>query len=280
MHIRYGFRLTINVCQPTPILTRLDVHPSRRQDIVWEAPFKIAGADAPPAHTDVHGNLCRRLTACPGDTTFELSGLMTDAGIYEAQLSDEPAWPVEKLPEECLVYLLASRYCDTDVLAPTAWQLFGHLPQGAERVRAVVNYVHNHLTFGYGFARPTRTALEACNERVGVCRDFAHLTVSLCRCLNIPARYVNGYLGDIGVPRDPAPMDFSAWVEVFVDGRWFTVDARHNEPRIGRIVLAYGRDAADVPMIHSFGPHVLGEFTVITEEVHELQQAVASRKAA
>ena len=280
MLIRYGFRLTINVCQPTPILTRLDVHPSRRNDIVYEAPFKIADADAPPVHRDVHGNLCRRLTACPGDTTFELSGLMADAGIYEAQLSDEPAWPVEKLPEECLVYLLASRYCETDLIAPTAWQLFGHLHHGAERVRAVVNYVHNHLTFGYGFARPTRTALEAYNERVGVCRDFAHLTVSLCRCLNIPARYVNGYLGDIGVPRDPAPMDFSAWVEVFVGGRWFTVDARHNEPRIGRIVLAYGRDAADVPMVHSFGPHVLREFTVITEEAQELQQATASRKAA
>ena len=150
MLIRYGFRLTINVGQPTPILTRLDVHPSRRNDVVCEAPFKIAGADAPPARTDVHGNLLRRLTACSGDTTFELSGVVTDAGNYEAQLSDEPALPVEKLPEECLVYLLASRYCETDVLAPTAWQRFGHLPHGAERVRAVVNFVHNHLTFGYG----------------------------------------------------------------------------------------------------------------------------------
>jgi transglutaminase-like putative cysteine protease len=162
----------INVCQPAAILTRLDVHPNRRNDIVCEAPFKIAGADAPPVHTDLHGNLCRRLTACPGDTTFELSGLMTDAGTPEPQLSDEPAWPVEKLPEECLVYLLASRYCETDVLAPMAWGSFGHLPHGAERVRAVVNYVHNHLTFGYRFARPTRTALDACNERVGVCRDL------------------------------------------------------------------------------------------------------------
>ena len=185
----------------------------------------------------------------------------------EWQISNEPAWPVANLPKETLPYLLASRYCETDKLGQTAWNMFGHYAENASRVRAVVDYVHNQLTFGYGFARSTRTAVEALNERVGVCRDFAHTTIALCRALNIPARYVNGYLGDIGVPKDPAPMDFSAWVEVFLDGRWFTVDARHNHPRTGRVVIARGRDAADVPMIHSFGPHWLKEFSVVTEEL-------------
>jgi transglutaminase-like putative cysteine protease len=279
MLIRYGFRLTISVFQPTPLLVRLDVHPDRRNDVVSETPFRISGTAAPTPHIDLHGNLCRRLTAYPGDATLEMSGLIKDEGTYEPQLSGEPAWAIENLPEDCLVYLLGSRYCETDRLGPLAWQLFGHLPDGAARVRAIVDYVHNHLTFGYGFARSTRTAAEAHTERVGVCRDFAHLTITLCRSLNIPARYVNGYLGDIGVAPDPAPMDFSAWVEVFVGGRWFTVDARHNAPRIGRVVLARGRDAADVPMVHSFGPHTLSEFTVITEEA-EHQPLMAAQKIA
>jgi len=269
MHIRYGFRLKFDVHQRTAILVRLDVHPSRRNQILNESPLRFAGAEAPSPYVDIHGNLYRRLTAFPGTSVLELSGLIEDPGTYEPQLADEPAWPVSDLPEDALVYLVASRYCETDQLGPIAWQLFGHSRNGAARVRAIVDYVHNRLTFGYQFARPTRTALEAHNERVGVCRDFAHLTVALCRCLNIPARYVNGYLGDIGVPRDPAPMDFSAWVEVFLGGRWFTVDARHNTPRIGRVVLARGRDAADVPLIHSFGPHILREFLVVTEEVQK-----------
>ena len=266
MLIRYGFPLSIHVSQPTPVLARLDVHPDRRNDIVNESPLRVGGIEAPAVMTDLHGNLCRRLTVLPGETTFALCGLIEDPGTCEPQLSGETAWSVSDLPDESLVYLLASRYCETDQLGTIAWQLFGHLPQGAPRVRAIVDYVHNHLTFGYKFARPTRTALEAHNERVGVCRDFAHLTITLCRCLNIPARYVNGYLGDIGVPQDPAPMDFSAWVEVFLGGKWFALDARHNRPRIGRVVIARGRDAADVPMIHSFGPHWLNEFAVVTEE--------------
>jgi transglutaminase-like putative cysteine protease len=165
-------------------------------------------------------------------------------------------------------------------LGPTAWKLFGHLPADAGRVRAVVDYVHGHLTFGYAHARPTRTAADALEEKVGVCRDFAHTTIALLRALNVPARYVNGYLGDIGVPKDPAPMDFSAWVEAFVGGRWYTLDARHNAPRIGRIVVARGRDAADVPLIHSFGPHTLREFTVVTEECGPPGSASAPQRQA
>lgn len=204
-----------------------------------------------------------------GEANLELSGIIRDSGAFEAQLSNQPLCSVEALPDDTLPFLVASRYCESELLSAQAWQLIGHLPETAERVRAIVDYAHNQLSFGYHFARPTRTAGEAIHERVGVCRDFAHLTIALCRAINVPARYVTGYLGDIGVPRDPAPMDFSAWVEVFVDGRWFTVDARHNQPRIGRIVVARGRDAADVPMLHTFGAHYLNRFTVVTEELDE-----------
>jgi transglutaminase-like putative cysteine protease len=266
MQIRYGFRLSFDVPQPTAVLARLDIHPDRRADILSETPLLFNGGPVPAPITDVHGNLCRRLIAPPGRSELEISGVIGDPGTHEAQMSAEPIVPVAQLPDDALLYLLASRYCEADSLGNLAWQLFGHLPSDATRVRAVVDHVHNSITFGYQFARPTRTAQEALNERVGVCRDFAHATIALCRALNIPARYINGFLGDIGVPRDPAAMDFSAWVEVLVGGRWFTVDARHNSPRIGRIVVARGRDAADVPLIHSFGPHILQDFTVVTEE--------------
>lgn len=174
--------------------------------------------------------------------------------------------PVDQLPDDILGYLLGSRYCETDHLSDKAWSLFGHLPAGWARVQAIVDYVHNRLSFGYGYARATRTAAQAHDERVGVCRDFAHLAITLCRCMNIPARYVNGYLGDIGVPADPAPMDFSAWMEVWLDGKWYTFDARHNKPRIGRVVIARGRDATDVPLLHTFGEHRLTFFKVWTYE--------------
>ena len=173
---------------------------------------------------------------------------------------------MEKLPDDSIGYLLGSRYCETDHLGDIAWQNFGHIEGGWARVQAICDYVHNRLSFGYGYARSTRTAAQAYEERVGVCRDFAHLAIALCRCVNIPARYVNGYLGDIGVPADPAPMDFSAWFEAFIDGKWFTFDARHNIPRTGRIVIARGRDATDVPLLHSFGPHALKLFKVWTYE--------------
>ncbi len=174
---------------------------------------------------------------------------------------------VENLPEESLVYLLGSRYCDTDNLSQIAWQLFGHTTPGWPRVQAVCDFVHRHLQFGYQFARATRTASEAYHERQGVCRDFAHLAVTLCRCLNIPARYCTGYLGDIGVPPVDAPMDFSGWFEAYVGGTWYTFDARHNVPRIGRVLIARGRDAADVAISMTFGPTTLTQFKVWTDQV-------------
>jgi transglutaminase-like putative cysteine protease len=175
--------------------------------------------------------------------------------------------PLDRLPDDTLVYLLGSRYCDTDRLLGIAWSLFANAPHGWGRVQAICDFVHAHLTFGYEHAKVSRTAFDGYTERIGVCRDFAHLAVTLCRCMNIPARYCTGYLGDIGVPPDPAPMDFSAWFEAFLGGRWYTFDARHNHPRIGRLLMARGRDATDVALMTTFGPSRLAGFEVITEEV-------------
>ena len=177
------------------------------------------------------------------------------------------------LPDDTLQFLLGSRYIETDLLSQTAWDLFGDVTPGWTRVQAICDFVHARLTFGYEDARATRTAAQAFAERVGVCRDFAHLAIAFCRCMNLPARYCNGYLGDIGAPANPAPMDFNAWFEVFLDGAWHTFDARHNAPRIGRILIARGRDATDVPLVNSFGPHNLASFEVWTEEVVEQARA-------
>jgi len=273
MHIRYGYRIEIVCDQPTPLVTLLDVHPSRRHDLIEPDELRATGVADPgqpmevSQHQDQFGNLCRRLIAPAGGVLIEAGGTIHDSGLPDPISTTVREVPPAELPGEVMVFLLGSRYCETDKLMDTAWSLFGHLQPGWGRVQAIVDFVHNHLTFGYAYARNTRTAAEAFDERIGVCRDFAHLAVALCRCLNIPARYCNGYLGDIGVPRDPAPMDFNAWFEVWLDGRWHTFDARHNMPRIGRVVIARGRDATDVPMIHSFGAHWLRHFEVVTEEV-------------
>jgi transglutaminase-like putative cysteine protease len=184
-------------------------------------------------------------------------------------VTSAPQHAVEDLPEEALVFLLGSRYCETDLLSQTAWNLFQSTPPGWARVQAICDYVHDHITFGYEHARVTKTASEAFNERAGVCRDFTHLAVTLCRCMNIPARYCTGYLGDIGVPPPYGPMDFAAWMEVYLGGRWHTFDPRNNVPRIGRVLMARGRDASDVAIATTFGPNVLQSFTVVCEEVDE-----------
>jgi transglutaminase-like putative cysteine protease len=193
--------------------------------------------------------------------------LIADSGLPDETNVQAEQWAVGDLPDEALTYLLGSRYCDTQKLSDQAWAMFGGIRGGWQRVQAICDYVHDRIEFGYHHARCDRTASEGHEERIGVCRDFAHLAVTLCRCMNIPARYCTGYLGDIGVPRDPAPMDFSAWFEVFLDGHWYTFDARHNHPRIGRIVIARGRDAADVAISTTFGSATLARFTVVTDEV-------------
>ena len=285
MLIRYGYNIEIVCQQELPLITLLDVHPSRRHDLTTPGEMVVTSLRDPSRqiattqHIDPFGNICRRITAPPGGIALRAEGIVQDSGQLDPVNPGAGEVLPSRLPDEALVYLLGSRYCETDKLAAQAWNLFGHIPGGWQRVQAIVDFVHSHLTFGYHFARSTRTAAEAFEERIGVCRDFAHLAVALCRCVNIPARYCNGYLGDIGVPRDPAPMDFNAWFEVFLGGRWYTFDARHNMRRIGRVVIARGRDATDVAMVSSFGPHTLQRFEVITEEIEEPAAPIAMRTA-
>lgn len=276
MLIRYGYTIEVETAQPTTFLTALDVEAVRRQDIIREEPFSLTGPATLESFTDQHGNFCRRVSVDAGVTRLSSRGLIRDSGEPDPVVPDAPIVPVAELPADTLPFLLASRYCETDLLAPFAWSKFGVIEGGWAKVQAVCDFVQGHLTFGYENARATRTAMEAFEECVGVCRDFTHLAVTLCRCLNIPTRYCNGYLGDIGVPPDPAPMDFNAWFEAYIGGRWYTFDPRHNVPRIGRILVARGRDAMDVPMLQSFGPHILRRFEVTTEEVTDFSYAIAA----
>lgn len=266
MLIRLGYELALDLPQDTPVVTALEIHPDRRADIRWESGFVSRPAIATEVYSDAYGNRCRRFVAPAGRFTMRYDAVVEDSGLADPVVPDAELTPVGELPAECIGYLLGSRYCETDHLANLAWSLFGHTKPGWERVQAIVDYAHQRLSFGYGYARSTRTAAQAHEEQVGVCRDFAHLAIALCRCMNIPARYVNGFLGDINVPSDPAPMDFSAWMEAYVGGRWHTFDARHNKPRTGRVVIARGRDATDVPLVHTFGPHTLAKFEVWTYE--------------
>lgn len=269
MLIRYGYEITLTCKEPTPLVCLLSAHADRDDDI--RVPERSFTAPHVPVTTylDFYGNRCRRLVAPAGDLVLWGDATLEDNGKPDPAFPGAKETPVAALPDECLVYLMGSRYCETDRLSQAAWDLFGKTPPGWGRVQAVCDFVHNHIKFDYMQARSTRTALEAFNERIGVCRDFAHLAVAFCRCLNIPARYVNGHLGDIGVPVVD-PMDFSAWIEVFIGGKWHSFDPRNNIPRIGRIVVARGRDAADVPLINSFGPHVLKAFRIWTYEVDTL----------
>jgi transglutaminase-like putative cysteine protease len=267
MRIRYGFNIEIDVQQEITILTAMDVEAARRPDIVWESPLRTTSVAGIENFTDPYGNASRRIRALPGTVALSLEGVIQDSGQPDPVPQYAEQHPVADLPVDTLPFLLASRYCETEFLSSVAWWEFGHIQGGWARVQAICDFVHDRLTFSYPNARSTRTALEAYNERTGVCRDFTHLAVALCRCMNIPARYCNGYLGDIGIPFDPAPMDFNAWFEAYIGGRWYIFDARHNMPRIGRITVARGRDAMDIPMLHSFGPHSLRRFEVITEEV-------------
>jgi transglutaminase-like putative cysteine protease len=207
-------------------------------------------------------------------------GTVHDSGLPDVVVPQAGQHAVEDLPAETLVYLLGSRYCETDRLSDIAWQLFEKTTPGWARVQAICDFVHSHVRFGYQHARATKTATDVIIERRGVCRDFAHLAITLCRCMNIPARYCTGYLGDIGVPPEPDPMDFSAWFEVYLGGRWYAFDARHNIPRIGRIVMARGRDAADVAFSTTFGPNVLRRFVVHTDEAPAAEMELVERKVA
>jgi len=276
MKIHAGYEISYECPQPTPMILSLSVHPSRIADLI--TPDRIRFNPSIPANTyhDGFGNFCHVIRAPKGRLTISTDFVVRDSGEPDAVAPEAKQHELEDLPVEVLVYLLGSRYCETDRLSNMAWSLFGKVPKGWPLVQAICDYVHGHIRFGYEHASPTKTAFDAYTEKRGVCRDFAHLAVALCRCMNVPARYCTGYLGDIGVPLEDTPMDFSAWFEVYLGGRWYTFDARHNVPRIGRIVMARGRDATDVAIVTSFGPGALAGFAVVTEEVVEAGKAAAS----
>jgi transglutaminase-like putative cysteine protease len=267
MLIRLGYDLRFQTNADVPFIAMLNVHPSRQKDL--REPDILSSDPHVPMeqYVDVFGNLCTRFLAPQGNIRLFSSSLIEDSGVPDPISPQARQLPILDLPAETSRFLLASRYCETDLLSNTAFNLFGSTTPGWPRVQAIVEWVHNHVTFGYQFARPTKTALETFQERQGVCRDFQHLAITFCRCMNIPARYATGYLGDIGVPASPAAMDFSAWFEVFLENRWWAFDARHNQPRIGRILMAVGFDAADVALTTSFGPAIMCGFSVVTDEV-------------
>jgi transglutaminase-like putative cysteine protease len=267
MQIRLGYELTYECPQPTPMLLMLNVHFSRVADLV--TPDHIITHPRTPItpYRDTFGNWCSRIVAPAGEITISADAVINDSGLHETHDRNAIQHAVEDLPSETLLYLLGSRYCETDCLSETAWSLFGQTPLGWARVQAICDYVHNHITFGYEHARPTKTAWETFQERTGVCRDYAHLAVAFCRCMNVPARYCTGYLPDIGVPPPHLPMDFAGWFEAYLDGHWYTFDARNNTPRIGRVLIARGRDAADVAISSTFGPNTLKSFSVRSDEL-------------
>lgn len=265
MRLHAGFELVYDCPQPTPMIFNLNVHFSRVPDLVGRNEIAVDPPVPIAAYRDSFGNWCTRIVAPAGLTRVRGDAVVRDSGLPDPVVPNAEQHPVPDLPEETLIFLLGSRYCETDRLSQAAWGLFGEGPTGWGRVQAICDYVHGHIAFGYQHARMTRSALEAWHDRTGVCRDYAHLAVALCRCMNIPARYCTGYLGDIGVPAT-GPMDFSAWFEVFLGGHWHTFDARNNTPRIGRILIARGRDASDVAISSTFGPNVLSEFRVWTDE--------------
>jgi transglutaminase-like putative cysteine protease len=268
MHIKAGYEIAYDCPGPTPMLLVLSIHPSRVSDLVTAHRIVFDREVVPYDYVDGFGNVCTRIIAPAGRTTIRADFVMSDSGLTDVVAPDARQHEITELPNDALVFLLGSRYCETDRLSDIAWSLFGKTPPGWTRVQAICDYVHGHIGFGYEHACSTASAWDSYTGRKGVCRDYAHLAIAFCRCMNIPARYCTGYLGDIGVPRVD-PMDFSAWFEVYLGSQWYTFDARNNIPRIGRILMARGRDATDVAISTSFGPSNLAVFNVFTDEVPE-----------
>jgi transglutaminase-like putative cysteine protease len=267
MRIRLGCELNFEFPQSTPMILTLNVHSSRVFELehpdylITNPPVPIEG------YRDSFGNWCNRLVAPGGHFTLGTDAFIHDSGTPDPIDASAQQHQVQHLPAEVVLFLLGSRYCETDRLSDEAWRRFGNTPLGWPRVQAICDFVHDHVTFGYEHSRATRTASETYAERRGVCRDYAHLAVTFCRCLNIPARYCTGYLTDVGLEPPYPPNDFAAWMEVYLGGRWHTFDPRNNTPRIGRVLIAQGRDAADVPLSYTFGPGTLSGFRVWADEV-------------
>jgi transglutaminase-like putative cysteine protease len=267
MQIRIGYEIVYRCPQPTPMILTLNVHYSRVSDLTKPDHLVIHPSTPIAAYRDSFGNWCSRLVAPPGQLRLFTDAVINDTGVPEPVAPWATSRTVQSLPEETLLFLLGSRYCETDLLSEIAWKLFSGTQPGWARVQAICDFVHDHITFGYEHANATKTAFQVWTDRKGVCRDYAHLAIAFCRCLNVPARYCTGYLGDIGVPASAAPMDFSGWLEAYLDDRWYTFDPRNNAPRIGRVLIARGRDAADVAISTSFGPTTLESFRVWTDEL-------------
>ncbi|MFY9828222.1 MAG: transglutaminase family protein [Rhodoplanes sp.] len=267
MRIRAGYEISYGCPQPTPMILVLSVHPSRMSDLISRDRLQI---DPPiPANTyhDSFGNFCHVIRAPAGRLTLSTDFLVQHSGELDEVVPGAEQHPLEELPVDALIFLLGSRYCETDRLSDTAWSLFGHVPKGWPLIQAICDYAHERIKFGYEHASPNKTAFDAFTEQRGVCRDYAHLAITLCRCMNVPARYCTGYLGDMGTEPPYGPGDFAAWFEAYLGGRWYTFDPRNNVPRLGRILMARGRDATDVAIVTSFGPCTLAGFKVITDEV-------------
>jgi transglutaminase-like putative cysteine protease len=267
MRIRLGYDIQFEVPVPVSVVALLNVHPSRAGDLLEPDRLRIEPDVKQEQYIDTFGNLCCRFTAPAGWIRLWNSTLIEDSGNVDPQDWSAREIPVADLPPETLRFLLSSRYCEVDLLSNTAAQLFGGIAPGWQRVQAICDWVHQNVSFGYHFASATKTALEVYRDRTGVCRDFQHLAITFCRSLNIPARYATGYLGDICIPLTDTPMDFSAWFEVYLEGRWWAFDARNNVPRVGRVLMATGRDATDVAITTSFGNARLVHFEITTDEV-------------
>jgi len=267
MQIRIGYELGFEVPQPTSMQLMLYVHPDQAGALRHRETIVVEPATAVEDFIDAFGNRVARILAPAGPVRIRYDNVIDDPGTPDARITGLRLIRVHEMPPECWQFLLASRYCEVDRMSEIAWELFGSTPESSERVQAVVEWVHANVTFGYEFASPTKSAHDVYLERQGVCRDFQHLAITFLRALNIPARYTTGFLGDIGVPASASPMDFSAWAEVYLDGAWYPIDARHNRARIGRVVMARGRDAVDVALTTSFGSATLTRFTVWTDEM-------------
>jgi transglutaminase-like putative cysteine protease len=267
VQIRIGYDLVFEIAQPTAMQLMLYVHPSRAGALRRPERLLVEPDTPVESFVDWFGNRAARILAPAGRLRLGYDNVIDDSGRPDAPIEGLRLTPVQEMPVECWRYLMASRYCEVDCMTHVAWDLFGQTPPTWERVQAVIGWVHDNVAFGYQFARPTKTAFDVFTERQGVCRDFQHLAITFLRALSIPARYVTGFLGDIGVPAVPSPMDFSAWGEVYVGDGWHVFDARHNRPRIGRVLMARGRDAVDVALTTSFGASTLQEFTVWTDEL-------------
>jgi transglutaminase-like putative cysteine protease len=265
--VKVGYELVYECVQPTPMILLLRIHPSMVTSPV--VPDPIATTPFVPISTfrDGFGNICTRIVAPPGPIRMSTDAIIRCSAEPDKVAASARQVPVQSLPEETLMFLLGSRYCETDRLSQAAWDLFGKTSEGWARVQAICDYVHRHITFGYEHASSMKSALEAFQQGKGVCRDYAHLAIAFCRCMNIPARYCTGYLSDIGVPPPHSPMDFAGWFEAYLDGQWYTFDPRNNQPRVGRILIARGRDASDAAISSTFGPNTLKQFKIWTDEV-------------